>query len=52
MYKPEKCKCGHSKKEHFNFIERLDEMKKPYWQYLAKGLGKCSICDCVQFNAK
>ena len=43
------CKCGHSRNEHFDFIDRLDEKRNTYWQYVAKGLGKCQKCDCKEF---
>jgi len=47
------CKCGHSRKEHFDFIDRLDKkMNRPYRQWVAKGLGKCSKCSCEEFREK
>ena len=47
----EKCKCGHFITEHLDFIDYLDEKKsRPYREWVAKGLGKCSKCDCKQFR--
>lgn len=47
------CECGHSRLEHFDFIERLEkQMNRPYRQWVAKGLGKCRNCNCKEFRKK
>jgi hypothetical protein len=51
LTKKEKCKCGHLMSEHLDFIDRLDKkMNRSYREWVAKGLGKCSKCDCSQFK--
>ena len=51
LIKKEKCKCGHFMTEHLDFIDHLDKkMNRPYREWVAKGLGKCSKCDCKQFK--
>jgi len=51
MSTKEKCKCGHFITEHLDFIDYLDKkMNRPYREWVAKGLGKCSKCDCKQFR--
>ena len=47
------CECGHLRAEHFDFIDCLDKKKnRPYREYVAKGLGKCSRCSCEEFKKK
>jgi hypothetical protein len=47
----ETCDCGHLRSEHFDFIDRIDmRMNRPYRQWVAKGLGKCSKCSCQEFK--
>ena len=48
----EQCKCGHSRNEHFDFIEWITKEKLPYRQYfhVPKCLGKCQKCECNQFE--
>ena len=45
------CKCGHTKSEHLNFINRLDTQRnRSYREYVTKGFGKCQKCDCDYFK--
>ena len=46
----EECKCGHSRNEHFDFIEGITKENKPFRRYFPKGLGKCQRCDCKKYE--
>jgi len=47
------CECGHSRTEHLDIIEHWDKkLNRPYRQWVAKGLGKCSKCDCKVFTMR
>ena len=45
------CKCGHTKTDHFDCIDRYDAQRnRPYKEYVAKGFGKCQKCKCDYFK--
>jgi hypothetical protein len=47
----ELCKCGHTKAEHADYIERLDVIQnRRYREYVTVGFGKCKKCDCDYFK--